>query len=95
MALGCHPAPTVPGGNGGGTTGEKGELRSGKVMLADPIRVSHLFIPLRAREDLTQVEPSLHYRMNATFWKGKRQIFFCFSVISSGALHILCTHQCK
>lgn len=41
------------------------EASSGKVTLADPIRVSHLFILLRAREDLTQAEACLQYHMNA------------------------------
>lgn len=78
--LGATQRQRVPGGDGGdggdggGTTGEKGELRSGKVMLADPIRVSHLFIRLGAREDLTQVEPSLQYRMNAYY--GREAIKF-------------------
>lgn len=49
MALGCHPAPLVPGGGGR-------RARSGKVTLADPIRVSHLFMLLRAGEELMQAE---------------------------------------
>lgn len=51
---------------GEGRAAEEREARSEKVILADPIRVSHLLIPLRAREDLTQAEPSLQYRMNTT-----------------------------
>lgn len=49
VALGCHPAPPVPGGGGR-------RARSGKVTLADPIRVSHLFMLLRAGEELMQAE---------------------------------------
>lgn len=45
-------------------TGEDSEPGSGKVTLADPIRVSHLFIALRAREELTQAAPRPQYRMN-------------------------------
>lgn len=55
------------GGDGGeGRAVEEREARSEKVILADPIRVSHLLIALRAREDLTQAEPSLQYHMNTT-----------------------------
>lgn len=45
-------------------TDEESEPGSGKVTLADPIRVSHLFIALKAREELTQAEPRPQYRMN-------------------------------
>lgn len=81
VALGCHPAPTVPGGNEVGTTGVRGraveerEARSEKVILADPIRASHLLVLLRVREDLTQAEPSLKYHMN-TGWFMLEQTMF-------------------
>lgn len=61
----------------GGGRGEERETRSEKVILADPIRVSHLFTLLRAKEDLTQAEPRLQYQMNSTLYK---QPFFWFEI---------------
>lgn len=54
------------GGNdrGEGRAVEEREARSEKVMVADPIRVSHLLKLLRAREDLTQAEPSPRYHVS-------------------------------
>lgn len=65
-----------------------GEPGSGKVTLADPIRVSHLFIALRAREELTQAEPRPQYRMNG------RGLFFFFETASSYVrVYAHCSHE--
>ena len=64
---------------GEGRAEEERKARSEKVILADPIRVSHLLILLRAREDLTQAEPSLQDQMYATLGgscEGKQVLFY-------------------
>lgn len=86
MALGCHPAPPVPRGNREvEATGEESEPGSGKVTLADPIRVSHLFIALRAREELTQAEQRPQYRMNGRgfffFLKQQVLVYVCMHIV--------------
>lgn len=64
-------------------TGEESEPGSGKVTLADPIRVSHLFIALRAREELTQAEPRPQYRMNGrgVFLKQQVLVYVCMRIV--------------
>lgn len=65
--------------------GVERETRSEKVILADPIRVSHLFTLLRAKEDLTQAEPSLQYQMNSTLSGSCGKQPFFLSEVSSVA----------
>lgn len=63
-------------------TDEESEPGSGKVTLADPIRVSHLFIALRAREELTQAEPRPQYRMNGrVFLRGRVLVYVCMHIV--------------
>lgn len=64
-------------------TGEESKPGSGKVTLADPIRVSHLFIALRAREELTQAEPRPQYRMNGRrfFFKQQVLVYVCMRIV--------------
>lgn len=71
-------------------TGEESEPGSGKVTPADPIRVSHLFIALRAREELTQAEPRPQYHMNG---RGFFLFFFFETASSCVRVYAHCSHE--
>jgi len=81
------------GDRGEGRAVKEREARSEKVILADPIRGSHLLILLSAREALTQAKPAVSYEHNTgRFLFGKQHFIFLKCILS--LLYITCTYLC-